>query len=32
MTSAHIPLIEDDKRSAQALERLLCAQGYAVRA
>jgi len=30
MTAAHILLIEDDKRSAQSLERLLCAQGYSV--
>jgi nitrogen regulation protein NR(I) len=30
MSSAHILLIEDDKRSAQSLERLLCAQGYSI--
>lgn len=30
MTSAHILLIEDDQRSAQSLERLLCAHGYSV--
>ena len=30
MTSVHILLIEDDKRSEQSLERLPCAQGYSV--
>jgi nitrogen regulation protein NR(I) len=30
MSSAHILLIEDDTRSAQSLERLLCAQGYSI--
>ena len=30
MTAAHILLIEDDKRSAHSLERLLCAHGYSV--
>jgi nitrogen regulation protein NR(I) len=30
MSSPNILLIEDDKRSAQSLERLLCAQGYSI--
>jgi nitrogen regulation protein NR(I) len=30
MSSAQILLIEDDKRSAQSLERLLCAHGYSI--